>query len=141
MEPVDNNESMRLDKWLNIACILKTRSQATKACEAGRVKVNDLVAKPSKTIKAGDKVAVKYKSHERRFTVLGVTNKSISHTQARLLYQEHELTAAEKEELELRQMMFKAGASFRPKYKGRPTKRERRRMDDFTKRQDGEADD
>lgn len=135
MEPVENNESLRLDKWLNVACILKTRSQATKACETGRVKVNDLVAKPSKTIKVGDKISVKYKSHERRFTVLGITNKSISHTQARLLYQEHELTAQEKEELELRQMMYKASASFKPKYKGRPTKRERRRMDEFTRRQ------
>jgi ribosome-associated heat shock protein Hsp15 len=141
MEPVDNNESMRLDKWLNIACILKTRSQATKVGEAGRVKVNDRVAKPSKMIKAGDKVAVKYKSHERRFTVLGVTHKSISHTQARLLYQEHELTAAEKEELELRQMMFKAGANFKPKYKGRPTKRERRQMDDFTNSQSDSDED
>ncbi len=137
MEPVESNESIRLDKWLSIACILKTRSQATKACETGRVKVNDLVAKPSKTIKAGDKVSVKYKSHERRFTVLGVTHKSISHTQARQLYQEHEMTAAEKEELELREMMFKASAGFKPKYKGRPTKRERRRMDDFTNRHSG----
>jgi ribosome-associated heat shock protein Hsp15 len=141
MEPVENTESIRLDKWLNVACILKTRSQATKACETGRVKVNDLVAKPSKAIRAGDKISVKYKSHARRFTVLGITNKSVSHTQARLLYLEHELTAAEKEELELRQMMFKASASFKPKYKGRPTKRERRQLDDFTNSQsDGDED-
>jgi heat shock protein Hsp15 len=54
-------QSLRLDKWLKIARIFKARSQATKACDEGDVKVNGERAKAAKLIKPGDKLTVKGK--------------------------------------------------------------------------------
>lgn len=131
MELNTKNKTLRLDKWLNISCILKTRSQATKSCDTGRIKVNDQVAKPSKLIKIGDTISVKYKTHRRTFDVLAISTKSISHQEARLLYREHELSPEEQEALDIQKELFRAGAKFQPKYKGRPTKRERRDLEKF----------
>lgn len=136
----NSNKTLRLDKWLNFACIIKTRSQATKACEDGRVKVNNQVAKPSKMITIGDVVSLKHKSHTRTFDVVDLSAKNVSHQEARKLYREHELSAEEKEALEIQQMLYKAGASFRPKYKGRPTKRERRQLEKFRNNPFGDDD-
>jgi ribosome-associated heat shock protein Hsp15 len=63
MENLEDNQTIRLDRWLSFACIIKTRSQATRTCEDGRIKVNNEVAKPSKLIRIGDKIEIKYKSH------------------------------------------------------------------------------
>jgi len=131
MDAQTKTPSIRLDKWLSFACLMKTRSQATKACEEGRVKVNNEVARPAKMIKVGDTIAIKFKLHHRTLDVLELVTKQVSHAQARTLYREHELSPAEQEALELQQQLFKASAKHRPKYKGRPTKRERRRFDQF----------
>lgn len=126
----ENSENtIRIDQWLNIACIIKTRSQARKACEEGRVKVNDQTVKASKLVKIGDTVSVRYKWHHRTFDILGIEHRSISHEKARLLYHEHELLAEEKEALEMRQQFFKTERRLRPKYKGRPTKKARRKFE------------
>ena len=117
---------MRLDKWLKVARIFKTRSKASDACEQGKVKVNDHVAKSAKTIRIGDVIAVKTKWKTRTFDVLDISHKSIAAAQARLLYHEHPPTPEEVEAEELRAMLYKSGKSSRPKYKGRPTKKEGR---------------
>ncbi|MCI0513973.1 RNA-binding S4 domain-containing protein [candidate division KSB1 bacterium] len=129
MENSEANQTIRLDRWLSFACIIKTRSQATKACEDGRIKVNDEVAKPSKLVRIGDKITIKYKLHQRTVDVLQIVNRNVSHAEARTVYQEHELSAAEKEALELRQLVYRAESKKRPKFKGRPTKRERRKFE------------
>ncbi len=125
---MENNseKKMRLDKWLKVARIVKTRSKASDACEQGKVKVNDQIAKAAKTIKIGDVVAVKTKWKTRTFDVLDISTKSIAAAQARLLYHEHPPTPEEVEAEELRAMLYKSGKSMRPKYKGRPTKKEGR---------------
>ncbi|MBD3288824.1 hypothetical protein GF337_08490 [candidate division KSB1 bacterium] len=122
----NNEQKMRLDKWLKIARIYKTRSKAGDACEQGKVKVNEQVAKAAKTIKIGDVIAVKTKWKTRHFDVLGLSHKSIAAAQARLLYHEHPPTPEEVEAEELRAMLYKSGKRLRPKYKGRPTKKEGR---------------
>ena len=122
---------MRLDKWLKISRIFKTRSQAADACDQGRVTVNNQVAKAAKQIKPGDKITVRFKYKRRKFDVLHLSLKSISTEKARLLYHEHEPTPEEVTEEEIRKAMFAATKQFRPKYKGRPTKKERRRLRDF----------
>ena len=58
MPTIDSAEA-RLDKWLWAARIYKTRSLAADACKNGRVSINGAQAKPSRTVKAGDKVSVR----------------------------------------------------------------------------------
>jgi len=126
-----SQKTIRLDKWLKIARIIKTRNKAAEACDQRRVKVNDQVAKPAKMLKIGDTVSVKYKWRTRRFDILDIVHKSIKAEEARKLYREHELSAEEKEEEDIRSLFYQAARTHRPKSKGRPTKKERREMDKF----------
>ena len=126
-----SNKSIRLDKWLKITRIFKTRSKASDACTHRKVKVNDQVAKAAKIIKIGDIIAVKFKTHTRTFDVLNIAYKSIKAADARLLYNEHELTNEEKEAEDIRSLFYKSTKMNYPKYKGRPTKKERREMEKF----------
>ena len=123
-----NEKKMRLDKWLKVALIFKTRSQASEACEQGKVAVNEQVAKASKTIKIGDTVSVKYKWKKRIFDVLDISHKSLPVAKARLLYNEHEPTLAEIEAEDQRKLFYQASKKLHPKYKGRPTKKEGRKL-------------
>jgi ribosome-associated heat shock protein Hsp15 len=131
MENQNSSKTIRLDKWLKITRIFKTRSKAGDACTQGKVKVNDQVAKAAKVIKIGDTIAVRLKSRIRTFDVLDIVNKSIKAADARLLYNEHELSAEEKEAEDIRNLFYKSTKMNHPKYKGRPTKKERREMDRF----------
>lgn len=131
-------KSIRLDKWLKIARIIKTRSQATLACDQGRIKVNDQIAKPAKLVKIGDMVAVKLKWRTRTFEILDIVSKNLRAEEARLLYREQELTPEEKEAEDIRSLFYQAAKSQRPKYKGRPTKKERREMEKFRGRFDAD---
>ncbi len=132
----EQQKTIRLDKWLKISRIIKTRNQAAEACEQSRVKVNDQFAKPAKIIKIGDTVSIKFKWRTRTFDILDITQKSIKAEEARLLYHEHELTPEEKQEEDIRSLFYQAAKSQRPKYKGRPTKKERREMEKFRGRLD-----
>lgn len=129
-------KSIRLDKWLKIARIIKKRNQAAEACDQGRVKVNEQVAKPAKMLKIGDTVSVKYKWQTRIFDVLDIVQKSIKAEEARELYREHELSPEEKEEEDIRSLFYQSARTHRPKYKGRPTKKERREMEKFRGKRD-----
>ena len=129
MEKKPTSKTIRLDKWLKIARIFKTRSKAGYACTQSKVKVNDQVAKAAKIIKIGDTIVVRIKSRSRTFDVLDIVNKSIKAADARLLYREHELSAEEKEAEDIRNLFYKSTKMNRPKFKGRPTKKERREMD------------
>ncbi len=120
-------ESMpiRLDKWLKISRLFKTRALATRACEDGKVKVNDQKSKPARMIKVGHKITIKRKSKYYTFDVLEIVHKNISNKDAKLLYHENtpEIPEESKELYELLQEWDKEG---KRKYKGRPTKKERR---------------
>jgi ribosome-associated heat shock protein Hsp15 len=121
----------RLDKWLKIARLYKTRSLATKACEDRRVKVNGSIAKPSKELHVGDRITLRTTGGKYiELEVLGLCLKSIAARDARLLYRliEKEMSEGEKE---LLQLFEQAARSARPRYKGRPTKKERRRLEKF----------
>ena len=123
-----SEKKMRLDKWLKIARIFKTRSKANEACEQGKVKVNGQLAKASKTIKIDDTITIKFKWKKRTFDVLDISHKSLAAANARLLYREHELSPEEQETEEQRALLFRSSKQLRPKYKGRPTKKDRRRI-------------
>jgi len=133
IEPKDES-LQRLDKWLKVACIFKTRSQATRACDERRIRVNGQVAKASRLIKAGDELSVKLKGGKfLNLTIKDVSHKNISKKDARLLYDMHELELSE-ETKELIEFFHKAEKAQRIKYKGRPTKKERRRLEKFKQR-------
>ncbi len=119
---------IRLDKWLKISRIYKTRSLALRACEDGKVKVNDQRAKPSRLIQVGDRITIKVRSRYRTFDVLQIAQKNISNKDARVLYREHAPQISE-ESKELYQLLQEWDRAGRRKYKGRPTKRERRQLE------------
>lgn len=121
-------QTIRLDKWLKIARIFKTRSAAAKVCESNQVKVNDQSAKPAKTIRIGDTITVKMGHHYRTFEVLGISQKSVSAAEARELYREPKPQLTPEREEQLR---FYREWKRMARRKGRPTKRERRELERF----------
>jgi ribosome-associated heat shock protein Hsp15 len=122
----------RLDKWLKIALLFKTRSQATAACEERKVKVNGAVAKPARNVKSGDILTIRRPNGKYvDVKILAVSERNLSREQARLLYHIDEPEIAE-ETRELMVLFDQAMKAARPKYKGRPTKKLRRDMDNFT---------
>ena len=63
---------MRIDKFLKISRIIKRRSVAADACDNGRIEINGIIAKPSKTIKIGDVVTVTFGDNSTTFRVLSI---------------------------------------------------------------------
>lgn len=122
-------QTQRLDKWLKIARIVKTRSLAAAACQEHRVKINGHVAKASKMIKPGDTLTIRMKGGKyRSLDILAVSHKCISSKDAKMLYQEDTLKLSE-EAQELMDLLWQSTKAQRPKYRGRPTKRERRKLE------------
>ena len=65
---------MRLDKYLKVSRLIKRRTVANEACDAGRVEVNGKVAKASQNVKQGDIICVKFGTKEVKVEVLNVEN-------------------------------------------------------------------
>jgi len=120
---------MRVDKWLWAARFYKTRSLAQQAIAAGRVKLNDARVKSSHDLKPGDAVTVRVGEYEWQITVKALSDKRGPAEQARKLYEESE---ASRKERERRRDLRRWGAEPASALKGRPTKRDRRRIDDLT---------
>lgn len=117
----------RLDKWLWAARIYKTRTLAADACKNGRVAINGAQAKPSRTVKAGDKVDVKKSPITYTFRVKQPIEKRVG---AKLLPDVLEnITSAE--QYELLEMSRISGFIDRARGTGRPTKKDRRALDEF----------
>ncbi|HNW59464.1 MAG TPA: RNA-binding S4 domain-containing protein [bacterium] len=128
--------TQRLDKWLKIARLFKTRSLATAACDERRVKVNGSVAKPAKEIRVGDTLTIR--THGGTYIeleVLQLCSKSIAAAQARLLFalQTREVSP---EEQELMRLFATAVKRVKPAFKGRPTKKDRRRLEQHRRSDD-----
>jgi ribosome-associated heat shock protein Hsp15 len=120
---------MRVDKWLWAARFFKTRSLAQQAIAAGRVKLNDARVKSSHELKTGDSLAIRVGDFEWRIVVSALSDKRGPAEQARKLYQETEASRAERaRRMDLRRW----GAEPARAFKGRPTKRDRRRLEGFT---------
>ena len=117
----------RLDKWLWAARIYKTRTLAADACKNGRITINGAAAKPSRTVKDGDKVSVKKSPVTYTFLVKQAIEKRVG---ARLLPDILE-NITPPEQYELLEMSRISGFVDRARGTGRPTKKERRALDDF----------
>ncbi|MFP6854659.1 MAG: S4 domain-containing protein [Opitutales bacterium] len=120
-------DNCRIDKWLWATRIFKTRSQATAACKAGKVKIQDLAAKPSRLIQPDEIVTVRKDGMIRTFKVIQALNKRVSATLV-VDYMEDLTTAEEYDEARARN---KAEGFRQPRGAGRPTKRRRRMLDRF----------
>ena len=82
-------ESVRLDVWLDVACLFPTRSQAKAACEAGKVDVNGTRAKPHREIRPGDRLTLTTRRGDpREVVVRGLAERSIAKAEARKLYED-----------------------------------------------------
>ena len=94
---------VRLDVFLDVACLYPTRSQAKEACEGGKVDLNGSAAKPHRTVKPGDTLQVTVPGRRRTLVVRAVTERHVPKAQARELYEETtpELTP---EQLEARRL-------------------------------------
>lgn len=122
---MDENTKVRMDQWLTAVRIFKTRSQAADACKKGGISIAGVPAKPSQAVKMGDTVEVKAGPIIRTYKVLGLLRKRVSAKLA-VDYVEETTPAGEIDKLRaLRQNPF----GFREKGLGRPTKRDRRRIE------------
>lgn len=117
----------RIDKWLWAARIFKTRSIAADACKNGRVTLNGVNLKPSRTIKEGDVVSVKKPPITYSFKVLKTIEQRVG---AKLLPEIYE-NVTDPKQYELLQMSRIGGFIDRAHGTGRPTKKERRALDAF----------
>lgn len=118
----------RIDKWLWAVRIFKTRSIAAEACKKGRVTLNGTQAKPAHTVKEGDVVGVKKPPITWSFKVKQAIEKRIG---AKLVNEMME-NVTTPDQLELLEVSKINGFVNRAKGTGRPTKKERRELDEFT---------
>jgi ribosome-associated heat shock protein Hsp15 len=81
------SDSVRLDVWLDIACLFKTRSEAKRACEGGKVEVNAEHAKPHRAVREGDRIRISrpYSRHQDVIVRI-VLDQHVKKGEARVLY-------------------------------------------------------
>ncbi|MGK2863655.1 MAG: RNA-binding S4 domain-containing protein [Chitinophagaceae bacterium] len=122
------NEKVRLDKFLWSIRLFKTRTMAAVACDTGKVKFNGLHAKAAKNVSIGDEYEVKTEAKRWRIKVTGLLEKRVAHPEAIKNY--IDITPEEEmERVKLQAASFHTGK--RQSKIGRPTKKERRDLDEF----------
>ncbi|KUH39981.1 MULTISPECIES: RNA-binding S4 domain-containing protein [Streptomyces] len=115
------NAGVRVDSWIWAVRLTKTRSQAATACRAGHVRVNGDRAKPAQTVKPGDEVRVFHAGRERVVEVRRALAKRVGAPVAAEAYTDRTPAPPPREHVAL--------AAVRERGAGRPTKRERRELD------------
>ena len=122
---------VRMDKWLWAARFFKTRTLARRACDIGRIECNGQRAKAAREVRAGDLLQVKNDSGDFEVEVLVVSEMRGPAAVAQTLYRETEASR------ELRQKLAeerKAAPHFEALREGRPSKRDRRKIDRLRRR-------
>ncbi|MGH9372118.1 MAG: RNA-binding S4 domain-containing protein [Vicinamibacterales bacterium] len=120
-------ETLRLDVWLDVACLFRTRSEAQKACKIGRIDVNGQAAKPHREVRAGDEVVISRPLGRKQTVVVrALTDRHIPKAEARELYEDRTPPPTE-EEVEMRRLARLTRALTRTPAVT-PDKRERRRI-------------
>ena len=121
-------EKLRLDKYLWAIRLFKTRAMAAAACDTNKVKLDGTAVKASRTVSVGDEYEVKTEAKRWRIKVAQLLHNRVAYSEAIKYY--IDITPEE----EIQRLQYQA-ASFhtgkRPSKIGRPTKKERRDMDDF----------
>jgi len=122
-------EKIRVDKWLWTVRIFKSRSMATAACKANKVKIDEKPVKPSTLIKVGETINVRKNGFDLVFLVKGLLKSRVSATLAAECYQD--LTPESELNKYKDWYIGKASAEKRAKGDGRPTKRDRRELEGY----------
>jgi ribosome-associated heat shock protein Hsp15 len=126
MSDSESRAGVRLDVWLDVACVFKTRSEAKKACEGGKIEVNGQPAKPHRLMREGDELQISRPfGRKQRIAVRGIADRHMAKEEARKLYED--LTPKPtSEEIELRKMARLYRAAITPARA--PDKRARREL-------------
>ena len=127
----EDGEAVRLDKWLWAARLFKTRALAAAAVGGGKVHVNGERVKRSKTLKSGDDVRVRKGPYEYRLTVRSTAGRRVSPKDVATVYEESEESRVARERLVEQHRAAAAAANWTD---GRPTKKERRQITKFKRR-------
>jgi len=121
----DQRLDVRVDVWLDVACVFRTRSEAQKACRGGKVTVNGQPVKANRALRSGDELQIaRPLGRIQRLVVRTVTDAHLPKAEARLLY-EDVTPAPTAQEVEQRRLerIYRATMSTRA-----PNKRERRQL-------------
>ncbi len=122
-------DKVRIDKWLWSVRIFKSRTMATDACKSGKIKIKDVNVKPSYMLTVDELVQVKKGGFNLTFKVLKLISKRVGAPIAVTCYEN--LTTEEELNKFKDWYIGKAAAEIREKGTGRPTKKERRTIDEF----------
>ena len=116
---------VRIDVWLDVACLFRTRSEAQKACQAGKVSVNGQAVKPNRRLRVGDELEISRPvGRKQRVKVKALADRHMAKAEARMLYED--LTPPlTPEEIEAKRIdrMYRAARPLRS-----PDKRQRRAL-------------
>jgi len=115
-------DSTRVDRWLHAVRIVKTRAEATDSCRGGHVRVNGSPAKAAGAVKVGDRVAIRRGGRDLDLEVTRVIDKRVGAAVAVECYVDHSPPPPARER-------YEAPVARRDPGAGRPTKRDRRRLD------------
>jgi ribosome-associated heat shock protein Hsp15 len=121
-------DKLRLDKYLWSIRLFKTRSMAATACDSGKVKFDGLQAKAARNVNIGDEFEVKTEAKRWRIKVTGLLEKRVAASEAVKFY----IDITPEEEIQRLQYQVSSFHTGKRQSKiGRPTKKERRELDDF----------
>jgi len=122
----DGGDGVRLDVWLDVACVFRTRSEAQKACRNSKVDVNGQPAKPNRRLHAGDEIVIgRPLGRKQRLKVVALAARHLAKADARKLYED--LTPAPTpEQIEARRQERLFHAAMTPPHS--PDKRQRREL-------------
>jgi ribosome-associated heat shock protein Hsp15 len=119
---------VRLDQWLDISCLFKTRSDAQKACKGGKVDVNGQTARPHRELRVGDHIEITRPLRRRQHVVVrGFAERHIARAEARELYTDV-TPPPTPGEIEAGRLARLVRPFTRPASSGAPDKRERRAL-------------
>ena len=120
----ETTEGVRLDVWLDVACLYRTRSEAQRACVGGKVQVNGQSCKPHRLLRIGDEIRLSRPfGRKQSLTVVGVAERNLPKAEARLLYNDTTPPLTEEEKAVRRlERVYQAGLQ----RSHAPDKRERR---------------
>ncbi|WP_166266838.1 ribosome-associated heat shock protein Hsp15 [Marinobacter caseinilyticus] len=126
--PADNEQRVRLDKWLWAARFFKTRSIAKEAIEGGKVHYNDQRCKPGRLVEAGARLKLRQGWQERTIIVDDVSERRRGAPEAQMLYHETEDSVRQREDMAWQRKTMQA-AQLPPAR--RPSKKDRRNIQRF----------
>ncbi len=126
------SDRVRLDRWLWAARFYKTRTQAGQAVNGGKVQLNGLRGKPAKLIRLGDRVEIQMGALKMELFVRGLSHRRGPASVAVTLYEETESSIGRREHL-MDQLRAEARLAHGLASRGRPTKRDRRRIVRFVR--------